>query len=173
MKKLISIAICVATVFCFYAHAASATNVYFDDIPLSEDVQTYLYNRCCASGISFDFMLAVIEQESGFRKYAASSTGDYGLCQINLKANKEMIEDRQIYSLYDEFSNIDCAITILSRLFEKYEDPSLVLMCYNLGETGARRLWDKGQWETSYVLSVFRKMDNLHYDDKLAEFYRS
>ena len=83
-----------------------------------------------------------------------------------------MIEEKRIYSLFDEYDNIDCAITILSGLFEKYEEPSLVLMCYNMGEDGANRLWEAGRWETDYVISVTRKMSGLDYDSRLNAVYK-
>jgi hypothetical protein len=148
---------------------ANATAINFRDIPLSEEVQTYLYNRCQSEGISFDFMLALIEQESEFKKYAESPTGDFGLCQINMDAQSELIEKKRVYSLFDEYANIDLAITILVDLFEKYDDPNLVLMAYNMGENGARQCWDNGLWESNYSLSVLRKQDRLHYDDKIAD----
>jgi soluble lytic murein transglycosylase-like protein len=114
-----------------------------------------------SNDIDFDLMLALIEQESEFDKYSTSPTGDYGLCQINLQSNAELIEKKQIYNIYDEYYNIDCAITILSELQDKYEDIDCVLMSYNMGEDGARKLWNQGIWETKYSLSVKQKMN--HY----------
>lgn len=43
-------------------------------------------------------------------------------------------------------------------LFEKYEDPEKVLMAYNMGETGAKRLWDKGIYETDYTNKVIKNI---------------
>ena len=43
---------------------------------------------------------------------------------------------------------------ILRKLFEKYEDPELVLMAYNMGEDGAKTLWEQGIFETNYTKSV-------------------
>ena len=48
---------------------------------------------------------------------------------------------------------------ILRGLFEKYEDPALVCMAYNLGEYGASVLWDKGIYETSYSRNVLSVAD--------------
>jgi hypothetical protein len=139
----------------------NATSIYYKKIPLSEDVQTYLYCQCMSNDIDFDLMLTLIEQESEFDKYSTSPTGDYGLCQINIEANADLIKKKHINSIYDEFHNIDCAITILSKLKKKYKDTDCVLMCYNMGEDGARKLWNQGIWETSYSLSV--KQKTIHY----------
>jgi hypothetical protein len=150
---------------------AYASALYYSDVPLSEETQTYLYNRCQSEGISFDFMLGLIEQESEFNRNCISPTGDYGLCQINVAANQELIEKKRIYSILDEYHNIDCAIEILVDLFEKYEEPSLVLMCYNMGKTTAQNLWRQGRWESKYSVSVLQKAWQQGYDNRLADFY--
>lgn len=51
---------------------------------------------------------------------------------------------------------------ILRKLFEKYEAPEKVLMAYNLGESGAKALWDKGVFETNYSKSVQRIQSELN-----------
>ena len=48
-------------------------------------------------------------------------------------------------------------------LFEKYDDPAKVLMAYNLGETGAKNLWDRGIYNTSYTDKI------LNYANKFQE----
>lgn len=173
MKKLIAIVITMAMMLGLFVSPAYATEIYFSDIPLSEEIQTYLYNSCMAKGVSFDLMIALIDHESGFEKYAVSPFGDHGLCQINLAANEDRIEKLRVYSLYDEYSNIDVALDILSDLFDRYEDTGVVLMAYNMGETGAGRLWEKGIWETDYSVSVMTKAQNLDYEERIGKWYES
>lgn len=78
MKRILS---CIFLVVCLSSMipTTKATAVYYKSIPLSEEVQTYLYNQCVCNDIDFDLMLALIEQESEFDKYSTSPTGDYGL----------------------------------------------------------------------------------------------
>lgn len=171
--KILVIATISVLVLAGSSPIASATAIYYPEIPLSEEAQTYLYNRCVSEGISFDMMLALIEQESNFQKYCVSDTGDYGLCQINVASHVEMIEKKKIVNIYDEFANIDCAMTILYNLFEQYKEQSLVLTAYNIGEDGARRCWDRGKWETDYSVSVYRKMQKYNYDMKIAEMLKT
>lgn len=173
MKKLIAIALAMTMMLGLFVSPAYATEIYFADIPLSEEIQTYLYNRCMEKGISFDLMVALIDHESKFKKYAASPTGDHGLCQINLAANEDRIEKLGVYSLYDEYSNIDIAIDILSDLYSRYEDTGVVLMAYNMGETGARRLWEQGIWETEYSVSIMTKAQSLDYEERMEQWYES
>lgn len=173
MKKLIAIFISIATLLAIFVSPVYATEVYFSDIPLSEEIQTYLYNRCVSEGVSFDLIVALIGHESEFKKYAVSPTGDHGLCQINLAANEDRIEKLGVYSLYDEYSNIDIALDILSGLYSRYEDTGVVLMAYNMGETGARRLWEQGVWETEYSVSIMTKSQSLDYEERMAQWYES
>ena len=53
------------------------------DIPLSENVQKYIYLQCEQDDDLYCFVMAMIEQESGFDAGEVSSTNDYGLMQIN------------------------------------------------------------------------------------------
>ena len=173
MKKLIAIALAMTMMLGLFVSPAYATEIYFADIPLSEEIQTYLYNRCMEKGISFDLMVALIDHESKFKKYAASPTGDHGLCQINLAANEDRIEEMGIYSLYDEYSNIDVALDILSNLYDRYEDTGIVLMAYNQGETGAKSLWEQGIWETDYTVSIMTEAKRLRYEERIEKLYES
>ena len=58
---MVAAAVLVVATFIIFGSSASATAIYYKDIPLDDDVQTYLYNRCQSEGISFDFMLALME----------------------------------------------------------------------------------------------------------------
>lgn len=40
------------------------------------------------------------------------------------------------------------------KIVEEYEDPAKVLMAYNMGETGAKKLWHKGIYETDYTNEI-------------------
>ena len=62
----------------------------------------------------------------------------------------------------DPYQNIRGGVFILRKLFEKYEDPELVLMAYNLGEGGAKNMWEQGVYETGYtrdVLSIQKEIN--------------
>ena len=56
---------------------------YNPEIPLSEDIQKYAYNKCQESGIDYSIFLGLMRKESAFNPSAKSGTSDYGLCQIN------------------------------------------------------------------------------------------
>ena len=93
--------------------------------------------------MDFTFVMAIIQQESGYQPDAVSNTDDYGLMQIN-KVNHGYITDEiGVTNYLDPYENVRAGMFILRKLFEKYETPEKVLMAYNLGESGAKALWDK------------------------------
>ena len=76
--------------------------------------------------------------------------------QINTINHEWMTEKFGFNDYLDPYQNTRAGIYILRKLFEKYEDPAKVLMAYNMGETGAKKLWNKGIFETDYTNEVLK-----------------
>lgn len=133
-------------------------------VPLDSDVQEFIYYLSKGYNMDFTFVMAIIQQESGYQPDAVSNTDDYGLMQIN-KVNHGYITDEiGVTNYLDPYENVRAGMFILRKLFEKYETPEKVLMAYNLGESGAKALWDKGVFETNYSKSVQciqRELNNM------------
>lgn len=131
-------------------------------VPLDSDVQEFIYYLSKGYNMDFTFVMAIIQQESGYQLDAVSNTDDYGLMQIN-KVNHGYITDEiGVTNYLDPYENVRAGMFILRKLFEKYETPEKVLMAYNLGESGAKALWDKGVFETNYSKSVQRIQSELN-----------
>ncbi len=131
-------------------------------VPLDSDVQEFIYYLSKGYNMDFTFVMAIIQQESGYQPDAVSNTNDYGLMQIN-KVNHGYITDEiGVTNYLDPYENVRAGMFILRKLFEKYETPEKVLMAYNLGESGAKALWDKGVFETNYSKSVQRIQSELN-----------
>lgn len=131
-------------------------------VPLDSDVQEFIYYLSKGYNMDFTFVMAIIQQESGYQPDAVSNTYDYGLMQIN-KVNHGYITDEiGVTNYLDPYENVRAGMFILRKLFEKYETPEKVLMAYNLGESGAKALWDKGVFETNYSKSVQRIQSELN-----------
>lgn len=131
-------------------------------VPLDSDVQEFIYYLSKGYNMDFTFVMAIIQQESGYQPDAVSNTDDYGLMQIN-KVNHGYITDEiGVTNYLDPYENVRAGMFILRKLFEKYENPEKVLMAYNLGESGAKALWDKGVFETNYSKSVQRIQSELN-----------
>lgn len=131
-------------------------------VPLDSDVQEFIYYLSKGYNMDFTFVMAIIQQESGYQPDAVSNTDDYGLMQIN-KVNHGYITDEiGVTNYLDPYENVRAGMFILRKLFEKYETPEKVLMAYNLGESGAKALWDKGIFETNYSKSVQQIQSELN-----------
>lgn len=121
---------------------------------LTEELQEFIYYICSGYHVDFALVLAVIKVESGFDMQAVSLTNDYGLMQINQRNHSWLTEELGISDYLDPYQNIYAGVFILRMLFERHNDVNKVLMAYNMGETGASRLWEKGIYETDYTQEV-------------------
>lgn len=131
------------------------------NVDMDEDLQEYVFDLCYCYNLDWTFVMAVIEHESQYEAGAISSTNDYGLMQIN-KANFEWLTKvTGVTDFLNAKDNIRCGVFVIRKLFEKYDDPSKVLMAYNMGEGGAGKLWNMGIYESEYsqdVLTIQERM---------------
>ena len=127
------------------------------DCGMDEDLQEFIYSLSYGYGIDYTLVMGLIEQESSFDSNIISKTNDYGLMQINTINHEWLKESLGITDFLDPYQNTRAGVYILRNLFEKYQDTEKVLMAYNMGETGARKLWDKGIYETGYTQKVMEK----------------
>lgn len=128
------------------------------DIPLSDDLQQHIHRLCEKYDISYALVIAMIDVESNFNSKAVSSTSDYGLMQINAINHKGNVD------YLDPYDNVEHGIKALHKLAKKYNEANLVLMCWNCGEAGARKLWQEGIYSTEYSRKVIET--KLEYERK-------
>lgn len=126
------------------------------DVPLNKDVQEFIFYLSAGYNIDFTFTMALIQHESGFQADVISETDDYGLMQINSCNHDYLKETIGVSDFLDPYSNIRSGMLILRKLFEKYETPEKVLMAYNMGESGASKLWEREIYETNYSKAVLQ-----------------
>lgn len=126
------------------------------DVPLSHELQKYTYDMCAQYNIPdyYELVIAVMQHESGFNASAISSTNDYGLMQINVCNHKWLANNLGLVDMLDPYQNIHAGVYMLSNLLTKYDSPTKALMCYNLGEAGARRYWNNGVYSTKYSEAI-------------------
>lgn len=128
------------------------------EVELDEELQEFIYCLSYAYNIDYAFVMGLIEAESNYQVDVVSSTNDYGLMQINTVNHEWLNEKLGVTDFLDPYQNTRSGIYILRNLFEKYKDPEKVLMAYNMGENGAKRLWDKGIYETDYTNKVIKNI---------------
>lgn len=131
------------------------------DVPLTDEFQDYISEICESYGVPLEVVIALIGVESNYTPQIISKTNDYGYMQINGINHDWLMQELDITDFLDPYDNIHCGVYMLSELYKKYTDTTQVLMCYNCGETGAKRLWDKGVYTTDYVEKVNLAIGNL------------
>ena len=111
-----------------------------------------------------ELLQAIIIFESGNQRTVASRWGDIGYMQINPKWQQARMDKLGIADLTDGYSNILVGTDFLCELFAKYEDPALVLMCYNLGIDKAMELYNAGQISdyAKNILGLSEQLERIH-----------
>ena len=127
------------------------------DVPMDEELQEFIYYLSYEYNMEFPFVMALISHESSFKSDTISTTGDYGLMQINKVNHEWLSETLGVTNYLDQCQNVRAGMFVLRKLFEKYEDPAKVLMAYNMGENGASRLWESGIYKTAYSNKIMEQ----------------
>lgn len=125
--------------------------VYSTVVPLSLSLQHKLQDACFEYNVPYALALAVIEQESAFDETADNGIC-YGLMQLH-PINYPRLRELGYEPLEPE-GNLYAGVYMLSELLTKYPDNHQALMAYNLGETGAKKLWNEGQYCSQYSMKV-------------------
>lgn len=136
------------------------------DCPLDDETQQMILDRCEELGLDFSFVMGLIFRESSFRTNADSGSS-VGLMQIHRMNHEWLSEELGVTDFFDAEQNVKSGTYILDILFDKYNDPAMVLMAYNMGETGARKLWNKGIYTSAYAESVLQQADK--YNQEITE----
>lgn len=125
---------------------------------LDDEIQQMIIDKCAEYNIDFAFTMAVIFKESSFKPNADSGSS-VGLMQINRINHEWLSKELGITNFFDPEQNVTAGLYILQQLFNKYDDPTKVLMAYNMGETGAKRLWNKGIYTSDYAEGVLQQAE--------------
>ena len=129
------------------------TEVYYFDVPLSHNLQKYIYEICADEEVPVTLVMAMVEHESMFNPEEVSDTDDYGLMQIN-SCNHEMLEESyRAADMLNPYQNVFCGVKIISQYIEKYGDYEKALMAYNMGSAKAKKLYEQDSF-SSYAVSV-------------------
>lgn len=131
------------------------------DVPMSDELQRYVREQAERQGVPFEIAIAVIERESSYQPDAVSDTGDFGLMQINICNHRWLYEELGITDVMDPEQNIEAGLYILGRAFQKYDDPDKALMAYNMGDSGMKSAWSKGQHSSKYSRAVIETAQAL------------
>lgn len=155
------------------SHSVIGANKYeaavYYDIPLDQEQQDYVIAKCKEKNIDVELVLAVMKVESNYKFDVVSSTNDYGVMQINKINHKRLKKELNINDFLNFYDNTKAGIHILSQ-YKWCENEKQMLMCYNMGAFGAKRLWKKGIYETAYtkkVLKARKEIGEKKYEVKI------
>lgn len=134
---------------------------HYYDVPLSDELQDYIFEITAEANVPPELIIAVIQNESNFDSEATGAAGEQGYMQIH-PINFESLSDKLgVTDFYNPKQNILCGVYLLSQLYNKYDTRNEVLMCYNSGEAGAARLWAEGITETEYCKRIGGIIESL------------
>ncbi|MCL2579779.1 MAG: lytic transglycosylase domain-containing protein [Oscillospiraceae bacterium] len=137
---------------------------YLEEVPLSYNLQRYIFERSAQLGLEYELILALIWRESTFRVEAMNinrnGTQDSGLMQINDVNRGWLYDQHGIYNLMDPHQNIDAGTYMIADLLSRYSE-SYALMAYQLGEGGMRRAVENGRSGSDFARTVQSKRDEF------------
>lgn len=142
---------------------------YVNDPDIPDELEEACYIYSDMFNVSAEFMEAISARETA-ETYAEDIKGDhdrsFGAFQINIKAQCERIAD---YGLtpedmltYDGGAIV--AFSYVAELFERYEDPAVVLMKYNGASTALKKYRQTGELNayTRWVLDKAMELEEKH-----------
>lgn len=141
---------------------------YADKGYFPEKMQIYTRCLCKQYDVPYALVLAIIEQESG---YEFDKTGDggqsKGYMQIYEKWHIERMEAEGVTDLFNPYQNIRVGLNCLREIQDKYlasSGENCVLMVYNMGERGAKKLWAKDIYSSVYSREVIARAQELRQE---------
>lgn len=138
------------------------------DIDLDSRYQVYIHEMCEKIGVPFELAIATCWKESRYNPNSYNSnnrngTVDAGLFQIN-SCNWEWFKEifGELWDPYEPYDSIDAGLYYIQYCMEYSmqfsDDPKVFMMVYNMGPTGARKLWKQGIWSSQYSRDIYYYM---------------
>lgn len=130
-----------------------------------EVAQVYLWYLCKEAGVDYYIALALIERESGYRYDAIGDSGNaVGLMQVQEAWHTDRMEALGATNLYNPYDNMRVAVNFLKEIQDRYLANSgehCVLMVYNMGASGANKLWAEGIYSTAYTRHILQRAQEI------------
>lgn len=136
------------------------TTTYFD-VPLSEDLQDYIFELCEQRDINPAIIIAMIERESNFKASIMGDNGNsYGLMQIQPRWHKKRMNTLGCQDLLDPYQNVTVGIDYFADLCSEGKGTTWALMAYNGGPGYANKKASRGV-VSDYASSILANSKNL------------
>ena len=130
---------------------------YIKDCPLPKKVQREIFHICEDAALSFELVMSLIYEESGWDPGCISDNGEsVGLMQIQKRWHAELMDKTGCTDLTDPIQNVRVGTALLKRHFRTYQDPAWALMAYNGGQAYADRMI-KAKKTSAYAERILRR----------------
>ena len=143
-------------------------NIFYN-VPLDNELQTFIINLCEKHNIDPAIILAMIEAESQYDIDAMGDRGNaYGLLQIQPRWHGERIKRLGCTNLLNPKQNVTVAVDYLVELIAYYDgNVEMAIVAYNAGQNGAYEGWFKhGVYSSNYsnkVLTISQRIAEEAY----------
>lgn len=125
-----------------------------DAVPLSYTEQDLLRTAAAEFDVPYELALAVIERETDFRNVVGDGGDSIGYMQIQERYHRDRMDELDVEDLMDPAGNFRVGCSLLAELLDRYATADMALMAYNMGATGAARVWERGIYESDYSRQV-------------------
>lgn len=137
--------------------------VFYFDIPLSEELQDYIREKCSEYEVPMELVIALIDKESSFRSDVVSTTNDYGFMQINQCRGRYLRHalaswDLPVIDISDEKQVEERIIWYFNHCVEDDIKPTVSGMCNALGiERKTFYQWQVGECRERSHTPIIKK----------------
>lgn len=130
---------------------------YIEGCPLSKKMQREIFEICAGANLSFEIVMALIYQESGWDPECVSDEGQsVGLMQVQEKWHRETMDKLGCSDLKDPVQNVRVGTELLRGYFREYKEAAWALMAYNGGQAYADRMIEQGK-TSKYAAAVLER----------------
>jgi soluble lytic murein transglycosylase-like protein len=124
-----------------------------------ESIDLYIQDVCSKYKVDPELVKSIIYHESRYNPKATNGNC-VGLMQLSKRWHADRAKKLGVTNFYDPYENILVGVDYLSELFDKYKDPELVLMLYNMKHNTALRLYKQGK-TSRYAKSILAMTKTL------------
>ena len=127
---------------------------YCEEVPLTADEQLELFEAAQAFDIWYPLAIAMVDVETDFRNIAGDGGASIGYMQVNKNYHTELMEQVGASDLWEPRDNFRTGLAYLAQQIERFDTIHMALMAYNMGPTGASKVWEGGTYESQYSRDV-------------------
>lgn len=127
---------------------------YCEEVPLTADEQLELFEAARAFDIWYPLAIAMVDVETDFRNIAGDGGVSIGYMQVNKNYHTELMEQVGASDLWEPRDNFRTGLAYLAQQIERFDTIHMALMAYNMGPTGASKVWEGGIYESQYSRDV-------------------